>query len=93
VRREGQDLPIPPFVPPGTTVLTACHFAERLVEDLMDTAGDLMVVDVGSEAVSGLKNTLDSLRWRLEEVIASLWTRGKSARTHYSPLAETHDRL
>jgi exocyst complex component 2 len=78
-QRQGVDdsLPIPPFVPAGTTVLAACYFGEKLVEDVNEGIGELMGVDIGSEAGSGLKNMLDSLRWRLQDVISALWARGE----------------
>lgn len=79
IHREGEDPPVPSFVPPGTTVITACYFAEKIVEDVTDCAGELMAVDVGSEAVTGLRSMLDSLRWRFEEVIAATWARGASS--------------
>jgi exocyst complex component 2 len=69
---------VPSFVPPGTTVLAACHFAEKLVEDVNEGIGELMGVDIGSEAGNGLRNMLDSLKWRMQEVISALWARGTS---------------
>jgi exocyst complex component 2 len=78
--RQAEDsIPVPPFVPPGTTVLAACYFAERLVEDVNEGISELMGVDIGSEAGNGLKNMLESLRWRMQEVIAATWARGLSA--------------
>ena len=62
----------------GTTVIIACYFCERLVEEVAECAGELMAVDVGSEAGAGLRSTLDSLRWRFQEVIAATWARGQS---------------
>ncbi|ORY35859.1 exocyst complex component Sec5-domain-containing protein [Naematelia encephala] len=75
VRKDGEDPPVPPFVPAGTTVLTACYFAEKIVEEVTDCAGELAAVDVGSEAGNGLRAMLDSLRWRFEEVLAATWAR------------------
>jgi hypothetical protein len=69
---------VPSFVPPGTTVLAACHFAEKLVEDVNEGIGELMGVDIGQEAGNGLRNMLDSLKWRMQEVISALWARGTS---------------
>lgn len=77
VRRDGEDPPIPPFVPAGTTVIAACFFSERLVEEVAECAAELMAVDVGGEAGQGLRSMLDSLRWRFEEVIAAIWARGE----------------
>ena len=78
IREDGEDPPIPPFVPAGTTVMTACFFSEKLVEEVAECAGELMTVDVGGEAGQGLRSMLDSLRWRFEEVIAATWARGES---------------
>ncbi|KAK1922962.1 exocyst complex component Sec5-domain-containing protein [Papiliotrema laurentii] len=74
-RKEGEELPIPPFTPEGTTVICACHYAEKIIEEVDDFAADVMSVDIGSEAIASLRGMLDSLRWRLEEVIASTWAR------------------
>jgi exocyst complex component 2 len=77
-RNQGEDSPIPSFVPPETTVLSACHFGEKLVDDVNEGIGELMSVDIGSEAGNGLRNMLDSLKWRLQEVVTVLWARGTS---------------
>ncbi|WWC65439.1 uncharacterized protein I303_108057 [Kwoniella dejecticola CBS 10117] len=74
VDSEGEEN-IPPFVPSGTRVITACYFAEKLVEEISDCANDLLGVDIGSEVRSGLGTFLDSLRWRFEEVICTTWAR------------------
>ena len=80
IKKDGMDPPIPPFVPAGTTVLAACYFSERLVEEVAECAGELMAVDVGNEAGQVLRSMLDSLRWRFEEVIAATWARGELAK-------------
>ncbi|RSH82118.1 hypothetical protein EHS25_006051 [Saitozyma podzolica] len=74
-RREGSDPPVPPFVPEGSSVLTACFFAERLVEEVAECVGELMSVDLGPEAGNSLKAMTDSMRWRMGEAIAATWTR------------------
>jgi exocyst complex component 2 len=76
-RREGSDPPVPPFVPEGSSVLTACFFAERLVEEVAECVGELMSVDLGPEAGNSLKAMTDSMRWRMGEAIAATWTRGE----------------
>ena len=87
-RKEGEELPIPPFTPEGTTVICACHYAEKIIEEVDDFAADVMSVDIGSEAIASLRGMLDSLRWRLEEVIASTWARGASIQ-RYLMVVET----
>lgn len=80
IKKEGEDPPIPPFVPEGTTVIASCHYGEKVVEEVNDCAGDLMAVDVSGEAAASLKGLLDSLRWRFEEVVAATWARGMSCK-------------
>lgn len=76
-RKEGEDIRIPPFVPAGTTVLTACFFTERLVEEVSDCVGELSLVDIGSDALNGLRQLVENVRWRMEEVICSTWAKGE----------------
>jgi exocyst complex component 2 len=76
-KKDGGEVEAPPFVPPGTTVLAACFYAEKIVEEVSDCAVDLGAVDISSEAGTALKGLLDSLRWRFEEVIAATWARGE----------------
>jgi len=82
VKKEHEDLPIPPFVPTGTSVLSACYFSEKLADEIAECVSELNGVDVGPEAVHNLKSLLESVRWRFEEVIASTWSRGKRHNDH-----------
>lgn len=79
IRKDGEDPPIPAFVPSATTVIAACYFAEKLVEEVTECASELIAVDIGNEAGQGLRAMLDWLRWRFEEVIAATWARGRRA--------------
>lgn len=71
------ELRIPPFVPAGTTVLTASFFAERLVEEVSECVGELGIVDIGSDAVNTSRQLVENLRWRMEEVICAIWAKGE----------------
>jgi exocyst complex component 2 len=77
IKREGEDPPVPPFVPVGTTVIASGHYGEKVVDEVTECAGDLLAVDVSGEASTSLKGLLDSLRWRFEEVLAATWARGQ----------------
>lgn len=76
-KKDAEEMPIPPFVPAGTTVLAACFYAEKIVEEVSECAVDLGAVDISNEAGAAMKGLLDSLRWRFEEVIAATWARGE----------------
>lgn len=78
-KQNDEARPLPSFVPLGTTVLTACHFGEKLVEEVYEGITDLMGVDVGGESGSGLKSMLQALRTRFQSIISTTWARGKSS--------------
>lgn len=75
-KRTTDEIELPPFVPAGTTVITAAFFAERLIEEVSDCVGELLAVEVAAEAGHSLRNMTDSLRWRFEEVMAATWANG-----------------
>lgn len=68
---------VPGFVPAGTTVLAAVYFAERMANELSECATELMAIDVGKETTQSTKGMLDSLRWRMLEVVGATWARGE----------------
>ena len=76
IKKDGEDPAIPQFVPAHTTVLTACHYAEKVLEEAGEYAGELLHLEIGPEAGQSVKNMVESLRWRMEEVIAAIWARG-----------------
>lgn len=74
LRRDGlRD--VPSFVPAGSTVLAASYFCERIVDDVADCVTELMAIDVGKDASQAARAMLDSLRWRMEEVVTATWHR------------------
>ncbi|WWC92087.1 uncharacterized protein L201_007041 [Kwoniella dendrophila CBS 6074] len=81
--KKEDELPIiPPFVPHNTSVITSCYFVEKIIDEISDCSNELLSVDVGNEARSGLKNMLDSLRWRFIEVITSTWAKDSKSLHH-----------
>lgn len=76
-KKDVEEVEVPPFIPAGTTVLAACFYAEKIVEEVSECAADLGAVEISSEAGTTLRGLLDSLRWRFEEVIAATWARGE----------------
>ena len=68
---------VPSFVPAGTTVIAAAYFAEKVSAEITECTTELMSIDVGKEATASARGMLDSLRWRMLEVVASTWLRGE----------------
>lgn len=77
-RGQEETLRLPLFVPAGTTVLTACHFGEKLVEEVNEGIADLVGVNIGGESGTSLRDMLQSLRTRLLLVVSTAWARGES---------------
>lgn len=73
--KAAADTKVPSFVPAGTTVLAAGYFAERILDEVSECANELFAIDVGKEASQGARAMLESLRWRMLEVVASTWAR------------------
>lgn len=76
---------LPSFVPAGTSVITACYFAEKLVEDISDCAGELAGHEVVNDSGNGMKGLVESMKWKMKEVIGAVWARGM---LHYYPLRQ-----
>ncbi|KIR53565.1 exocyst protein [Cryptococcus gattii Ru294] len=66
---------LPSFVPAGTTVITACYFAEKLVEYVSDCAGELAVHEIVNDSGNSMKGLIESMKWKMEEVIGAAWAR------------------
>jgi exocyst complex component 2 len=73
---------VPSFVPVGTTVFAAAHFAELMSAEVNDCAQELMAMDIGKELTQATKGMTDSLRWRMLEVVSSTWLRGEYQSPH-----------
>ncbi|WVO20401.1 uncharacterized protein IAS62_001697 [Cryptococcus decagattii] len=73
-RKDGSHQ-LPSFVPAGTTVITACYFAEKLVEYVSDCAGELAVHEVVNDSGNSMKGLIESMKWKMEEVIGAAWVR------------------
>lgn len=83
--RKDSNHQLPSFVPAGTSVITACYFAEKLVEDISDCAGELAGHEVVNDSGNGMKGLVESMKWKMKEVIGAVWARGM---LHYYPLRQ-----
>ncbi|WVW81078.1 hypothetical protein I302_103069 [Kwoniella bestiolae CBS 10118] len=77
-----ENFTMPSFVPDHTTSITSCYFAEKILEEINDCSLELLNVDVGNEARSGLKGLLDSARWRFVQVVGATWARDSKILHH-----------
>ena len=70
-------LRLPPFVPQHAHSLTTAHYLTRVLSEIKDCVNEVVSMDIGSDANTGMKNLLESARWRFEGALTSVWLRGE----------------
>lgn len=74
-KKRLRDQTVPSFVPAGTTVLAAGYYGEQIANAVAECTTELVAIDVGKDASSSVKSFMESLRWRMEEMITTTWIR------------------
>lgn len=78
VMRSAESIVTPPLLPGDSNALTTAYYLMKLLGEIVDTTGEITNVDIGNEVSTGLKNLLESTRWKFEDVLIHAWTRGSS---------------
>lgn len=64
------------FVPASCNSISAGFYSNRILTEILECVADLPGADISSEATLGLKNLLESARWRFEDALCEIWARG-----------------
>jgi len=75
----------PPLLPTDSNSLATAQYLIRILGEVQDGVNELNGMEISNEAVSGLKNLLESIRWRFEDVLIHAWLRGELAPLQRSP--------
>jgi exocyst complex component 2 len=76
----------PEFLPQHSNSITTCHFASRVLAEIVETSSELEGIGgtlegerAGSqmEVRTVLKGFVESCRWRFEEAICTTWSKGE----------------
>lgn len=67
---------LPAFVPPKTNLVTAAWYLSKILADVGECVADVTGAELSGEAALGLKNLLESARWKFEVVVCQLWLQG-----------------
>ncbi|EJD05538.1 uncharacterized protein FOMMEDRAFT_152861 [Fomitiporia mediterranea MF3/22] len=78
----GATTPFPPFVPQRAHALTTAHYLTRVLAEIQECVNEIVAMDVSSDANSGMKNFLESARWRFEAALTNVWKRDSSLFHH-----------
>jgi exocyst complex component 2 len=66
----------PPFLPPGTNSLTTSFYLARILQEITECINDVGATEMSSEAGAGLKELLETSRWKFEDALGYTWLRG-----------------
>ncbi|KAF8907521.1 exocyst complex component Sec5-domain-containing protein [Mucidula mucida] len=65
----------PPLLPKNSSSLSLAHYLMKILGDIQETVNDLNAMDISNEAALGLKNLLETARWRFEDILVGAWLR------------------
>ena len=49
-----------------------------MLNDIQDTVNELNLMEISNETSASLKNLLESVKWRFEDVLVAAWLRGEA---------------
>ena len=69
---------VPPLLPTRSHSMSTAYYLLKMLSDIQETVNELNLMEISNEASTSLKNFLESVRWRFEDVLVAAWLRGKS---------------
>lgn len=81
--------PLPQFVPHGANLVVTAHHLSKILTDVGECVTDVTTAELSGEAALGLKNLLESARWKFEVAVCQLWLQGLSSSWPYRSLPLT----
>lgn len=58
--------------------MSTAYYLLKMLNDIQETVNELNLMEISNEASASLKNLLESVKWRFEDVLVVAWLRGKS---------------
>lgn len=58
--------------------MSTAYYLLKMLNDIQETVNELNSMEISNEASASLKNLLESVKWRFEDVLVAAWLRGKS---------------
>jgi exocyst complex component 2 len=72
----GSNNPPPALLPPNSTSLSIAHYLMKILGEVQESVNELNAMEISNEAASGLKNLLETAKWRFEDILISAWLQG-----------------
>lgn len=64
----------PPLIPKNTHSACNAYYLLKILSDIQDTVNELNGLEISQD--NGLKNLLESVKWRFEDILIDSWLRG-----------------
>jgi exocyst complex component 2 len=71
--------PLPSFVPQGSNSVVAASHLSKILGDISESVSDVSTAELSGDAALGLRNLLESARWKFEVALCQLWLQGNSS--------------
>ena len=72
----GALIPFPPFVPQRAHSMTTAYYLTKVLSEIQDCVNEVVAMNISSDVSSGMKELLESARWRFEGALTNVWLRG-----------------
>ncbi|KAJ1302060.1 hypothetical protein OPQ81_000894 [Rhizoctonia solani] len=63
------------FVPPGADSVSAAHWLQLILKEIVDCSREIGEMEIGGDAASMLKELIDGARWTFGDALCGLWLR------------------
>ncbi|OCB87790.1 hypothetical protein A7U60_g5113 [Sanghuangporus baumii] len=89
----GALIPFPSFVPQRAHSVTTAYYLTKVLAEIQDCVNEIVAMNISSDVNSGMKELLESARWRFEGALTSVWLRDSSLFHHLETWAPdpTHE--
>jgi exocyst complex component 2 len=67
----------PPLFPNHSNSLTTAHYFMKTIGEIQETISEIDTMDISSEAAGGVRNLLESARWKFVDILTHAWQRGE----------------
>lgn len=58
--------------------MSTAYYLLKMLNDIQDTVNELNLMEISNETSASLKNLLESVKWKFEDVLVVAWLRGRS---------------
>ncbi len=68
---------LPRYIPATSTSLSAAHYLQKILVELQECTSDVNILDISNDIASSLRNMIDSVKWRFDDILINTWLQGQ----------------